>query len=163
MVGAASLCRSCAVAPIAVQSTLPLLRVSIAVCAHCGGPVATYASMCPRCGHRASSRGAVMIGGVPVYGSRRAGVLSLVARRMVAMLLVVAAVAGVFLLSHMSRPTNTHQADDQEEVCRAIEDTGEEFVGELSQCQAKLARFRAIEHHQMNGTPQPLDSTRQAP
>jgi hypothetical protein len=119
--------------------------------------------MCPRCGHRASSRGAVMIDGVPVYGSRRAGVLGLVARRAVAMLLVGAAVAGVFFLSHISRPTNTHQADDQEQICRAIEEEGEQFEGELSQCQAKLARFRAIEHHQMNGTPQTLDSTRQAP
>jgi hypothetical protein len=138
-------------------------RVSVAVCAHCGGPVVTYASMCPRCGHRASSRGTVVIGGIPVYGSRRRGVLSLVARRTVTMLLVSAAVAGVFFLSHISRPENTHQADDQEEQCRSIEESGEEFEGELSECQTKLARLRAVEHHQMSATPVTLDSTHSSP
>jgi len=140
-----------------------VLRVSIAVCAHCGGPVVTYASMCPRCGHRASSRGAVMIGDVPVYGSRRAGVFRLVARRAVTFLLVAAAVAGVFLLSQISRPPNTHQADDQEQQCRAIEEAGEETEGELARCRTRLARLRAIEHHQKNGTAQALDSIRQSP
>jgi hypothetical protein len=123
----------------------------------------TYASMCPRCGHRASSAGTVVIGGIPVYGSRRRGVIALVARRTLTMLLLGAAVAGVFLLSHISRPQNSYQADDQEEQCRAIEESGEEFEGELSECQTKLARLRAIEHHQMSATPLTLDSTRQAP
>jgi hypothetical protein len=104
-----------------------------------------------------------MIGGLPVYGSRRAGVLSLVARRTVTMLLVGAAVAGVLLLSHISRAPNTHQADDQEQECRSIEEGGEEFEGQLSQCQMKLARLRTIEHHQMSATPQVLDSIRQSP
>lgn len=62
-----------------------------------------------------------------------------------AMLLLCAAVAGVVLLSHLSRPENTHQADDQEEVCRAIEEAGEDYVGELAACQAKLARLRVME------------------
>ena len=119
--------------------------------------------MCPRCGHRASSRGTVMIDGIPVYGSQRRGVLSLVARRAAVMLLLGAAVAAVFLLSHIARPQNTHQADDQEEQCRAIEESGEEYEGELSECQTKLARLRAIEHHQLSATPATLDSTRQAP
>jgi len=125
--------------------------------------VAAFASMCPRCGHRADKRGgAVVIGGVPVFGSRRKGVFSLVARRLVTMLILCAAVAGVFLLSHVSRPQNMHEVDDQEEQCRAIEDSGEEFVGQLSQCQMKLARLRLIEH--ARNTPAPtLDSTHQAP
>lgn len=143
--------------------SLPL-RVSIAVCAHCGGPVATFASMCPRCGHRAGSGGTVVIGGVPVFGSRRRRLFSLVARRMVTMLLLCAAVAGVFLLSHVSRPQNVHEADDQEEQCRAIEEAGEEYEGELAACQAKLARLRMIEHHQMNAAPSlTLDSLHQSP
>jgi Spy/CpxP family protein refolding chaperone len=79
------------------------------------------------------------------------------------MVLLGAAVAGMFLLAHIARPQNTHQADDQEEQCRAIEESGEEFEGELSECQTKLARLRAIEHHQMSATPPTLDSTRQAP
>jgi hypothetical protein len=79
------------------------------------------------------------------------------------MLLVGAAVAGVFFLSHISRPENTHQADDQEAQCRAIEESGEEFEGELSECQTKLARLRAVEHHQMSATPVTLDSTHPSP
>ena len=137
--------------------------MTVAVCAHCGGPVVTYASMCPRCGHRASSQGTVMIGGIPVYGSRRRGVFALMARRAVTVLLVGAAVAGVFFLSHISRPENTHQADDQEEQCRMIEESGEEIEGELSACQTKLARLRAIEHHQMSATPAALDSIHPSP
>jgi hypothetical protein len=104
-----------------------------------------------------------MIGGVPVYGSRRSGMLGRAARRVAAMLLIGAAVAGVFLLSHISRPENTHQADDQEEQCRAIEESGEEVEGELSDCQTRLARLRAIEHHQTNAAAVTLDSVRQAP
>jgi hypothetical protein len=123
----------------------------------------TYASMCPRCGHRASSQGTVMIGGIPVYGSRRTGVFALVARRTLTILLVGATVAGAFFLSHIARPENAHQADDQEEQCRAIEESGEEFEGELSECQTKLARLRAIEHHEMSTTPATLDSTRPSP
>jgi hypothetical protein len=146
MVRTASLHRLFAIVSIATVFTPLLLRVSIALCAHCGGPVATFASMCPRCGHRASSRGAVMIGGVPIYGSRRRDLGLRVARRMATVLLVGAAVAGVFLLSHLSRPPRAHQADDQEAQCRAIEEDGEEFVGELAQCQTKLARLRIIEH-----------------
>jgi len=120
--------------------------------------------MCPRCGHRAGSGGTVVISGVPVFGSHRKGLISLVARRLVAMLLVCAAVAGVFLLSHVLRAENTHEADDQEEGCRAIEVEGEEYAGELAACRAKLARLRAIEHHQMNAAPlQTLDSLHQAP
>ena len=103
--------------------------------------------MCPRCGHRASSRGAVMIGDVPVYGSRRKGLISRVASRVVTFLVVCAAVGGVFLLSHLSREPSVHQADDQEEICRVIEEAGEEdYVGQLAECQSKLARLRAIEH-----------------
>jgi Spy/CpxP family protein refolding chaperone len=104
-----------------------------------------------------------MIGGIPVYGSRRKGVFALVARRAATMLLVGAAVAGVFFLSHIARPENTHQADDQEEQCRMIEESGEEIEGELSECQTKLARLRAIEHHQMSATPATLDSTHPSP
>jgi len=140
-----------------------LLHVSIAVCAHCGGPVATFASMCPRCGHRASGHGAVIVHGVPVFGSTRRGVVSRLARRTVAMLLLGAAAAGVFLLSHISRPQNAHEADDQEEACRAIEETGEDFAGQLADCQMKLARLKAIEHHQRSATAPTLDSTRQSP
>lgn len=87
-----------------------------------------------------------MIGGVPIYGSHRRGLLLRVARRMATVLLVGAAVGGVFLLSHISRPTRTHQADDQEAQCRAIEEDGEEYAGELAECQTKLARLRVIEH-----------------
>ena len=101
--------------------------------------------MCPRCGHRAGSGGTVVIGGIPVFGSRRRRLFSLVARRMVTMLLLCAAVAGVFLLSHVARPQNMHQADDQEEQCRAIEEAGEDYVGELAACQSKLARLRLLE------------------
>lgn len=148
------------------RGTVPLLHwlhVSIAVCAHCGGPVATFASMCPRCGHRASSHGTVIVHGVPVFGSKRRGVVSRVARRTAAMLLLGAAATGVFLLSHISRPENGHEADDQEEACRAIEETGEEFEGQLADCQMKLARLKAIEHHQRSSTAPTLDSTRQSP
>ena len=91
----------------------------------------------------------MVIGGVPVFGSKRRRLFSLVARRMVTMLLLSAAVAGVFLLSHVSRPQNTHQADDQEEQCRAIEEAGEEYVGELAECQSKLARLRLIERERV--------------
>ena len=119
--------------------------------------------MCPRCGHRASGHGAVIVHGVPVFGSTRRGVVSRVARRTVAMLLLGAAAAGVFLLSHISRPQNAHEADDQEEACRAIEETGEEFEGQLADCQMKLARLKAIEHHQRSATAPTLDSTRQSP
>jgi hypothetical protein len=119
--------------------------------------------MCPRCGHRASSHGAVIVHGVPVFGSRRKGLVSRVARRTATMLILGAAAAGVFLLSHISRPQNAHEADDQEEACRAIEETGEEFEGQLADCQMKLARLKAIEHHQRSAAAATLDSTRLSP
>jgi hypothetical protein len=87
-----------------------------------------------------------MIGDVPVYGSRRPGVFSRMVRRMVAMLLVGAAVAGVFLLSHLSRKPSAHEADDQAEQCSTIAEAGEDYPGQLADCNAKLARLRVIEH-----------------
>jgi hypothetical protein len=119
--------------------------VPIAVCAYCGGPVVTFASMCPHCGHRASSRGAVTIGSVPVFGSRRRGPLGRLARRLTTFVLVGAGVAVLFVLSHLLRASRSHQADDQEEQCRIVAGMGEEHPGELAECQSKLSQLRAIE------------------
>jgi hypothetical protein len=144
-------------------SLLRLCCVSIALCAHCGGPVATYASMCPRCGHRASSRGAVMVGGIPVYGSRRRGPLGRMARRMATALLVGAGVGAVFLLSHLYRTPSAHEADDQEGTCRAIQESNyEEHPGELADCFARLSRLRAAERREAPPT-RTLDSVRPSP
>jgi hypothetical protein len=86
-----------------------------------------------------------MVRGVPVFGSRRRGVFSRMTRRVVTLLFVSAAVAGVLFLAHLSRVPNAHQADDQEEQCRIIQESGEEYAGQLSACQAKVARLRLME------------------
>jgi len=88
-----------------------------------------------------------MIGDVPVYGSRQKSLIRRVASRMMTLILLGAAVGGAFLLSHLSREPSAHQADDQEQLCRAIEESGEEdYVGQLAECRTKLARLRVIEH-----------------
>jgi hypothetical protein len=102
-----------------------------------------------------------MVRGVPVYGSRRRGLFLRTTRRLATVLLVGAVAAGAFLLSHISRAPSTHQADDQEERCRLIEESeDEEYAGELAECQQKLARLRVIEHAT---PPSTLDSIRQSP
>ena len=123
----------------------------------------TFASMCPRCGHRASRRGAVIVGGVPVFGSRRRGLFSRVARRTATLLLMGAAAVGAFLLSHFARTPNAHQADYQEEQCRAIQDAGEGYKGQLADCLARLARLRAAERMRAAQPTRTLDSVPQSP
>jgi hypothetical protein len=123
----------------------------------------TFASMCPRCGHRASSRGAVIVRGVPVFGARRRGVVGRMARRVATFFLVGAAVGGMFLLSHLYRTPSTHPADDQEEQCRTIEESGEDDTGQLAACLAKLARLRAAERAREAPPTRTLDSARQSP
>jgi hypothetical protein len=86
-----------------------------------------------------------MVGSVPIFGSRRRGPLGRLARRLTTFLLVGAGVAALLLLSHLSRASHSHQADDQEEQCRIVAGMGEEHPGELAECQSKLSRLRAIE------------------
>jgi hypothetical protein len=82
---------------------------------------------------------------------------------MVAMFLVGAAVVGVFLLSHLSRKPSAHEADDQEQECRAIEEGGEDYAGQLANCNTKLARLRLIEHGRSVRPATALDSIRPSP
>ena len=82
---------------------------------------------------------------------------------MATVLLVSAAVAGVLLLSHLSRTPSAHQADDQEEQCLAIQESGEEEPGQLADCLAKLSRLRAAEHARETPPTRTLDSARQSP
>lgn|SRR5437763_16727358 len=119
--------------------------MSIAVCAHCGGPVVTFASMCPHCGHRGSGHGSVTVGNIPLFGSRHRGMLGRVARRLATVVLIGMGAAALFLLSHLSRPVRTHQADDKEEQCRLIQETYEAYPGELSDCLARLSYLKAVE------------------
>ena len=86
------------------------------------------------------------------------------ARRMATVLLVGAAAAGAFLLSHISRAPSAHQADDQEEQCQAIEESGEEESGSSSPTALpKLSRLRAVEHARETPPTRTLDSVRQSP
>jgi hypothetical protein len=82
---------------------------------------------------------------------------------MATVLLVGAALAGVFLLSHLSRTPSAHQIDDQEEQCLAIQDSGEEEPGQLADCLAKLSRMRAAERGRETAPTRTLDSARQSP
>lgn len=104
-----------------------------------------------------------MVGGVPVFGSRRRGLVSRVVRRGVALLIVGAGVGAVFLLSHLTRVPSAHEADDQEEACRTIEESGEEEVGELANCLKKLSHLRAVEHDREASSARALDSVRRSP
>jgi hypothetical protein len=81
----------------------------------------------------------------------------------VAALIVGAGTGALFLLSHLARPARTHQADDQEEQCRIIEESGEDTPGELSDCQSRVAYLRAVERAAQTPPARSLDSVRQSP
>ena len=69
-----------------------------------------------------------------------------------------------FLLSHLSRATSAHQADDQEEMCRMIEEAGEEeYPGQLADCFKKLSQMRAAERGRDAFQTRALDSVRLSP
>lgn len=90
--------------------------------------------------------------------------MSRVMRRTVTVLIVGAGVAGVFLLSHLSRATSAHQADDQEEMCRMIEEGGEEeYPGQLADCFKKLSQMRAAERGRDASQARTLDSVHLSP
>jgi hypothetical protein len=103
-----------------------------------------------------------MVGGIPVYGSRRRGLFSRVTRRVATLLLLGAGVAAVFLLAHFSRAPGAHEADDQEGTCRTIQESNEEeYPGQLADCFAKLSRLRAAERSRE--ATRALDSVRRSP
>jgi hypothetical protein len=79
------------------------------------------------------------------------------------MLLVGAAVGAAFMLSHLYRTANAHEADDQEERCRSIEELGESEPGQLSACLTRLTRLRAAERAREAPPTRTLDSARQSP
>jgi hypothetical protein len=81
----------------------------------------------------------------------------------VTVLIVGAGVGAVFLLSHLTRAPSAHEADDQEEACRTIEESGEEKPGELANCLKRLSHLRAVEHDRTASSARTLDSVRQSP
>ena len=125
--------------------------------------IAVERPACPHCGHRSSGRGSATVDSLPLFGARRRGVFGRAARRLVAALIVGAGAVALFLLSHLARTPGTHQADDQEERCRIIEESGEASPGELADCQAKLAYLRAVERATQTPPARTLDSVRQSP
>jgi hypothetical protein len=79
-----------------------------------------------------------------MFGIRR-GAIAKAARRLGAMLLLGAGAAALLLLAHLVRPHSTHEADDKEVQCQIIQETNEDYPGELATCQAELSYLRAKE------------------
>jgi len=67
---------------------------------------------------------------------------------MAPLLLIGAVAAGAFLASYLTRAPNTRALEEQELLCKFIENSlEEEYVGELADCQAELSRLKALDHH----------------
>jgi hypothetical protein len=104
--------------------------------------------MCPHCGHAARARSSRKVSGVPGKSSRRKGLFSRKTRRMAPLLLIGAVAASAFLASYLTRAPNTRELEEQELLCKFIENSlEEEYVGELADCQAELSRLKALDHH----------------
>ena len=121
----------------------PATTMALARCAHCGDSEIAPASVCARCGQRAGAQRSTSASGVLV---EKRDVLSIALRRVIITLLwgiVLGTWYAALEYARMQRPQVT--ADEKSLECDMIEEMGEEYDGELSDCRHRVAFMRLEE------------------
>jgi ABC-type ATPase with predicted acetyltransferase domain len=114
-------------------------------CAQCGGPVVAQASSCPHCGRGTRSRIATIPGGMK---AQKFDPLAVALRRMfIVALMAVVGVAWYAVTGYARSHRRVETADEKALQCDLIEDQGEDYYGELSDCRNRVAYLRAVERH----------------
>ncbi|HEV7990762.1 MAG TPA: hypothetical protein VGP25_03010 [Gemmatimonadaceae bacterium] len=115
--------------------------MAIAVCTYCGGLVLIRATMCPHCGQRGEATPSRRK--VSTFGAKKE--LPIVVRRLIVCAIVGTGAVFCLALANWIRPVSRHPIEEVTSECDSIRESGEEIVGELDKCEARLAQLRAAE------------------
>jgi hypothetical protein len=112
-------------------------------CTQCGDAELLHAASCPRCGRRSDAIRTPAASGVLV---ERTDPLSVALRRILIVLLGAIVVGTWYAVAEYTRSQRDREsADEKAAECNEIEERGEDYFGELSDCRHRVAWLRLQE------------------
>jgi hypothetical protein len=112
-------------------------------CSQCGDAELLRAASCPRCGRRSDALRTPTASGVLV---ERSDPLSVALRRILILLLCAIVAVTWFAVAEYARSQRDREsADEKAAECNEIEEKGEDYFGELSDCRHRVAWLRLQE------------------